>query len=152
MTHRNGYTPAIVTACFTQAGLPAPVFEHRFHPTRKWRLDIAWPEHLVYLEVDGGIWIKGGHNRGAQMKKDWEKRNAASGMGWRGLWCEPKDLLKAETVEAVRAALCACSHSPGLSVCCGAPVRVAGDLNYRLGTMWHECVKCGEPTDTRGDE
>jgi hypothetical protein len=59
----------------------------------------------VYLEVDGGIWIKGGHNRGAQMKKDWEKRNAATILGWRGLWVEPKDLCTTSTANMICEAL-----------------------------------------------
>jgi hypothetical protein len=86
------YNPLIVTAWMVQVGIPAPTYEYAFHPVRKWRFDIAWPTALVYLEVDGGIWISGGHNRGAQILKDWEKRNTASGFGWRGLWCQPKDL------------------------------------------------------------
>jgi hypothetical protein len=82
--------------------LPEPVFEYRFHPERKWRMDIAWivPEPLdqafylkVCLEIQGGVWILGGHSRGAQMKKDWEKWMAAQVMGWKMAWCEPKDLL-----------------------------------------------------------
>jgi len=86
------YKPQIVSAWFAEIGIPAPEFEFRFDPVRKWRFDIAWPANKIYIEVDGGIWVTGGHNRGAQIKKDWEKRNKATTMGWRGLWCEPKDL------------------------------------------------------------
>ena len=28
--------------------------EYRFHPTRKWRFDYAWPENKIALEVEGG--------------------------------------------------------------------------------------------------
>ena len=99
------YRPAIVTAWLASLGIPAPEYEHAFHPTRKWRFDLAWPAERVFLEVDGGIWIGGGHNRGAQLLKDWEKRNAATVMGWRGLWCQPKDLCTLETADTIRAAL-----------------------------------------------
>ena len=99
------YKPEIVLAYWREQGVPAPVAEHQFHPVRKWRFDWAWPDWLLYLEVDGGIWIQGGHNRGAQLKKDWEKRNAASCMGWRGLWCEPKDLLMRDMADTIKAAL-----------------------------------------------
>jgi hypothetical protein len=40
------------------AGLPTPEREHRFHETRQWRMDFAWPEALVALEVEGGTWVK----------------------------------------------------------------------------------------------
>ena len=82
-------------------GAPAPEFEWRFHPERKWRMDIAWPGQKVAIEVDGGIWIAGGHNRGAQMKKDWEKRNAATAMGWKVFHCEPRDLCRDEFAKLV---------------------------------------------------
>ncbi len=99
------YNPEIIAAYFRSEGIPAPEFEFRFHPLRKWRMDMAWIAQRVYLECDGGLWINGGHNRGAQMKKDWEKMNTASGMGWRILKCEPKDLCTQETVEYIRQAL-----------------------------------------------
>lgn len=45
--------------------LPAPVAEYRFHETRKWRFDHAWPDRKLALEIDGGVWQNGGgrHNR-----------------------------------------------------------------------------------------
>ena len=86
------YKPEIVLAYWREMNITEPEREYVFHPNRRWRFDFAWPGKRVYLEVDGGIWIVGGHSRGAQMKKDWEKRNCATALGWRGLWCEPKDL------------------------------------------------------------
>jgi len=47
------YNPVIVSAYYKSEGLPAPVFEYRFHPSRKWRFDIAWPERRVAVEVEG---------------------------------------------------------------------------------------------------
>lgn len=99
------YNPAIVTAFFKSFGIPAPEYEFKFHPERKWRFDLAWPKHLLYLECDGGVWVYGGHNRGVQMKKDWEKRNAATALGWRGLWVEPKEMTMTETAEMIKRSL-----------------------------------------------
>ncbi len=67
------------------AKLPAPTPEYRFHAVRKWRLDLAWPEHKVYVEVDGGTWVGGRHNRGKGYEADCEKLNTAAVEGWRGL-------------------------------------------------------------------
>lgn len=69
-----------------------PVAEYKFHPTRKWRFDYAWPERLLALEVQGGIWTSGRHVRGAALKKEWEKLNEAATLGWRVIYCEPQDL------------------------------------------------------------
>lgn len=63
-------------------GLPQPVREHRFHPTRKWRFDLAWVDLALAIEFQGGNWVHGGHNRGAQQQKDFEKLNEAQACGW----------------------------------------------------------------------
>jgi very-short-patch-repair endonuclease len=67
------------------AGLPAWTPEHRFHPTRRWRLDYAWPERLLAVEVHGGVWADGRHTRGAGFTGDREKMNEAALLGWRVL-------------------------------------------------------------------
>lgn len=66
------------------AKLPLPTVEYRFHPTRKWRFDLAWPDRKLYVEVDGGTWVSGRHSRGAGYERDCEKLNAACLAGWRG--------------------------------------------------------------------
>ena len=87
------------------AGIPEPVTEHRFAPPRRWRMDYAWPDAKLALEVQGGIWTRGRHSRPAALLKEWEKLNTGAAMGWRFLFCQPSDLLKAETIDAIRAAL-----------------------------------------------
>lgn len=86
-------------------GLPAPVAEYRFEPTRKWRFDWCWPDQRVALEVDGGIWTQGRHTRGAGWEKDTEKLNAAQAAGWRVLRCTPTTRDTPATLDALRAAL-----------------------------------------------
>lgn len=86
-------------------GLPMPEAEHKFHPVRRWRMDWAWPDRKVALEVDGGVWIRGKHGRGSGIVKDHEKQNHAAALGWRILRVQPKDLLAPSTFEYVRSAL-----------------------------------------------
>ena len=104
---KTSYNPKIVTAFFAECGIPRPEFEWRFHPLRKWRFDIAWPNAIggLAVEVDGGIWIAGGHNRGAQIKKTWEKENEANCTGWHILKCEPKDLCTNDFANTIKRAL-----------------------------------------------
>ena len=75
----SSYNPKVVTAFFAVYGIPAPWFEHKFHDNRNWRFDSAWLEAggkpYVAIEVQGGIWGGGRHNRGAAMLKEWEKLN-----------------------------------------------------------------------------
>lgn len=54
--------------------------EHRFHPTRKWRLDY-FHESGVGIEIEGSIWTSGRHTRGSGFLADIEKYNALSERG-----------------------------------------------------------------------
>lgn len=65
----------------TDPDLPQPEREYKFHPTRNWRFDFAWPSLKIAVEVDGGQWLaRGGrHNTDA----DREKMNTAAELGWR---------------------------------------------------------------------
>ena len=61
------------------------LFEHRFHPDRKWRFDVAFPTFKVAVEIEGikhygkGI---GRHQSAAGYRRDCEKYNAAAELGW----------------------------------------------------------------------
>lgn len=63
-------------------GLPEPVREHFFALPRRWRFDLAFPEQRVAVEIEGGVYIKGRHSRGAGYEKDTEKYNTAAVLGW----------------------------------------------------------------------
>lgn len=68
---------------WNELGGPELTREYQFHPIRKWRLDyVKLGDINVGIEIDGGTFIKGGHNRGFQIEKDNEKRNAATVRGW----------------------------------------------------------------------
>lgn len=74
---------AILLAEIKQEGLPAPVLEHAFHPIRRWRLDAAWPDKKVGLEVHGAVYAHGHHVRGKGFEDDREKANEAQLLGWK---------------------------------------------------------------------
>lgn len=59
------------------------VREHRFHPTREWRFDMAWPAEKVALEVDGAVYTGGRHTRGKGYSNDCRKFAEAVVLGWR---------------------------------------------------------------------
>ena len=99
------YNPKIVIAYFTQCGLPKPVMEYEFHPTRKWRFDFAWIRQMIALEVEGGTFIAGRHSRGEGMRADMEKYNAAATLGWRVLRVMPENLSMLDTVKMLAESL-----------------------------------------------
>lgn len=72
-----------------QEGLPEPTFEYKFHPKRKWRLDLAWVDSTgiadtIAVEVHGGTWRRGGGaHRGRGFERDLEKAREAMAMNIR---------------------------------------------------------------------
>jgi very-short-patch-repair endonuclease len=60
-----------------------PVREFRFHPDCKWRIDFAFPEQKLGIEIDGGSRSRGRHNRAQGFEADCIKLNAAIALGWR---------------------------------------------------------------------
>lgn len=86
-------------------GIAAPETEYRFHPDRKWRFDFAWPDARLALESEGGVFVGGGHGRGAKFIKDCEKYNEATLMGWRVLRVAGHLLVSEDTAALVSRAL-----------------------------------------------
>jgi very-short-patch-repair endonuclease len=57
--------------------------EYRFDLKRRWRADFAHLPTRCLIEVEGGIWINGRHNRAAGFNADLEKYLEAGLAGWR---------------------------------------------------------------------
>lgn len=57
--------------------------QYRFDPRRYWAADFAWPDRRLMLEIDGGVFTQGGHNRGTGYTKDRERDAEATLAGWR---------------------------------------------------------------------
>lgn len=78
------------------------VKEYKFHPTRRWRFDFAIPEYKIAIEIDGGVWTYGRHNRSAGYIADMEKMNAAASLGWIVLKFTPQEQYNKATFELIR--------------------------------------------------
>lgn len=61
-----------------QAGLPAPVREHHHIPGRKFRIDFAWPDRKLGVEVQGNV-----HRIKERFEADITKRALGMMAGWR---------------------------------------------------------------------
>jgi very-short-patch-repair endonuclease len=86
-------TTDVADAIWTAVGLPVPQREYRFDAVRRWRFDFAFPEIKLAVEIDGGVWTRGRHTRGAGYGGDMEKFNAATLAGWRVLHYTPQNIL-----------------------------------------------------------
>ena len=83
MTMNKSTLEAIFEAQIIPLLVAKPVTQYRFHPTRQWRFDYAFPWKRLAVEIDGGQWQAHGgrHNTDA----DREKLNEAAKLGWRVL-------------------------------------------------------------------
>jgi len=77
------------------------ITEHKFHPTRRWRLDFAHEGLKIGVEINGGVWTRGRHVRGKGYLGDLEKSNQAQLLGWTYLQYAPNQL--AEMIRDVKA-------------------------------------------------
>jgi len=87
------------------SGLPEPQREFIFHRKRKWRFDLAWPELLIAVEVEGGIWTGGRHVRGEGYEADCEKYNEAQLAGWMVLRFTPGMIKKGKAGGVIETAI-----------------------------------------------
>jgi len=77
-------------------GLPQGQPEFRFHPTRKWRYDLALVEARLLVEVDGGAWLHRqgktahSHGQGRGFERDRVKDAEALLLGYRVLRLTPR--------------------------------------------------------------
>ena len=92
MPKRNSKATVIAPGFWLAAGLPVPVPEFKFHPTRRWRFDFAWPDRRLAVEIEGGAWIGGRHTRGAGFINDAIKYNSATEIGWKILRYTPQNI------------------------------------------------------------
>ena len=78
----------IFTACCKSVSLPEPVCEYipkeLVETTgRRFRLDFAFPDANLGIEIDGSIWVANrGHSSGTGITRDMQKLNALTESGW----------------------------------------------------------------------
>lgn len=81
--------------------LPAPVTEYRFHPKRRWRFDLAWPELMLAAEIEGGNWVGGRHTTGSGFEADCQKYDAAMRLGWNIYRCTSAMVKSGQAVQTI---------------------------------------------------
>ena len=88
--------------------LPKPEEEYKFLKDRRFRFDFAYPEYRIAIEVQGGIWCKGGHSSGKGIIRDCEKYNLAQLNGWTLLLFTADSVHSGEAVRVISMLLSDC--------------------------------------------
>lgn len=68
---------------------PSLIAEFKPIPGRNFRSDYAHESSRTLIELDGGIWFKGGHTSGTGKERDCEKDFLAALEGWRTIRLVP---------------------------------------------------------------
>lgn len=87
------------------AGLPAPEAEFCAIPGRRFRWDFSWPDKKVLVEVQGAVWVKGGHSTGGGITRDAEKNNLAVLAGWKPLIVTAEHIKSGQALRWIQEAL-----------------------------------------------
>jgi hypothetical protein len=82
--------------------LPMPVVEYKFHDTRRWRFDFAWPDSKLAVEVEGGTWGKSRHTTGKGFEADCLKYDEAMRLGWNIYRCSGDMVKNGRAIETIK--------------------------------------------------
>ena len=101
---------AVVAWC-KRNGFPEPTREMLFAENvgRKWRFDLSWSllviDRPLAVEINGGGWVNGRHNRGSSLEDEYEKLAHAAALGWRVIPVTHKQLNRGELWPLLKMAL-----------------------------------------------
>ena len=80
---RESYLEQAFDVWLHHEAMPTWEREYKFSPRRRWRLDFAWPERKVGVEIDGLVWGRpGGHQTVKGIIAASEKHEALMVAGW----------------------------------------------------------------------
>jgi len=83
---------------------PDPRREFVLVPGRRFRADFAWPDKMLAVEIEGGIWTGGRHVTGSGYTADCRKYNLAQLSGWTVLRFTAEMLNSGEAMEMLEKA------------------------------------------------
>lgn len=86
--------------------------EFFFSTERQYRFDYCIPvdrdgkEIKVAIEVQGGIWMKGGaHSMPTHIERDMQKARLATSLGWKLIQCTPDELMTIKIIDLIKSML-----------------------------------------------
>lgn len=89
--------PDMLAAQIAEAGMPAPQREYRWHPTRRFRADLAWVDRKFIVEVDGAV-----HRMKDKFARDIERHNLLIRAGYLYIRVTPAMVRSGEALQWVK--------------------------------------------------
>lgn len=66
---------------------------------RKFAFDFCFSDYRLLIEIQGSIWVKGGHNTGSGLTRDYTKNNLATICGWDILYFTDRDIFNGSAIQ-----------------------------------------------------
>lgn len=88
-----------------RAGLPEGTAQVRGIPGRQFKFDRGWTDRKVAVNVQGAIYVRGGHSTGTGIERDCEVACLATLAGWTYLPVTEKQIESGRAVEWIAQAL-----------------------------------------------
>lgn len=105
MAKKPSSLEALLLEKIREAKLPEPIREYKALKDRQYPWDFSWPEHRLLVEIQGAIYQRGAHSRGAGIERDMEKLNLATLAGYRCMQFSRRMIEDGTAVEMIRQAL-----------------------------------------------
>ncbi len=75
---------------------------------RRYAADFAYVPGMLLIEIDGSIWVQGGHNTGRGRMRDCRKDMLAAMSGWRVIRLAGEEMVTMEYVQAIGESIKGC--------------------------------------------
>ncbi len=85
--------------------LPPFVQNYRFHPERKFEIDMAFVPQKIGVEINGGVFNQKAHGSIKGILRDMSKRNLLVACGWRVLCYTPAEVHQGVAIAGLKALL-----------------------------------------------
>lgn len=94
----------IFLALLQQEGLPLPTKEVVMISGRRYRVDYAWAELRLGIEIQGGVFTRGAHGSIYGILQGYKKANDAAANGWTLMYFLPSQMLETATITLIKKA------------------------------------------------
>jgi hypothetical protein len=103
-TNATAKNEPIFLQLLKDAGLPVPAKEVVMAKGRRFRIDYAWEECRLGIEIQGGVFTRGAHGSIYGILSGYKKSNVAAEHGWTLMYFLPSEMHSMETINQIKRA------------------------------------------------
>lgn len=101
-TNNTAKNESLFFALLISQGLPLPEKEVKMIDGRRYRIDYAWPDLRLGVEIQGGVYTRGAHGSITGILQGYKKSNDAALYGWTLLYFTPAEMKSLTTINHIK--------------------------------------------------